>query len=60
MEVVLGALYEISQLDLALVPFLSGQTDIVLLRNKFRLCTRRRMPVLTPLEVRALRCLILL
>ncbi|ESU34915.1 Hypothetical protein DHA2_10608 [Giardia duodenalis] len=59
MEVVLGALYEISQLDLALVPFLSGQTDIVLLRNKFRLCTRRRMPVLTPLEVRALRCLIL-
>lgn len=59
MEVVLGALYEISQLDLALVPFLSGQTDIVLLRNKFRLCTRRRMPVLTPLEARALRSLIL-
>lgn len=59
MEVVLGALYEISQLDLALVPFLSGQTDIVLLRNKFRLCTRRRMPVLTSLEVRALRSLIL-
>ncbi|TNJ27912.1 hypothetical protein GMRT_16097 [Giardia muris] len=58
-ETVLGATYELSQLDIALIPFLSGQTDLALLRNKFRICTGKRVPVLTELEVKVLRLLVL-
>lgn len=58
-ESLLGGILELCQLHIPLMPFLSAQTDIVLLRNKFRFGNKRRIPALNELEIRALQLIIL-